>query len=186
MKFVKVVRTQSVPTYPLQIFVLAIYDGMLKSMIRTATNSFLGEGQIHAKGFTDTNEVELSIRGFSRVMQSLEKEDMIEAFTPRTISFGMLTSPSDVTTAMVYGIDPEREPPLSKLDEALREGEYIGPDDFRGILVGSKAAENLALSTGDFVYDNEKLKSTGYEFIYPDPRPGLHDTVQWYRDQGWI
>lgn len=47
-------------------------------------------------------------------------------------------------------------------------------------------ADMLQLSTGDFVYDNQKLKSTGYQFIYPDPRHGLRDTVQWYRDQGWL
>ncbi len=38
----------------------------------------------------------------------------------------------------------------------------------------------------DFVYSNEKLKSTGYRFIYPDARHGLRDTVLWYRENGWI
>ncbi len=38
----------------------------------------------------------------------------------------------------------------------------------------------------DFVYSNEKLKATGYEFEYPDARHGLRDTVLWYRENGWI
>ncbi len=38
----------------------------------------------------------------------------------------------------------------------------------------------------DFVYSNDKLKGTGYEFVYPDPRPGLRDTVMWYKQQGWL
>lgn len=38
----------------------------------------------------------------------------------------------------------------------------------------------------DFAYDNTKLKATGFEFLYPDPRPGLAETVTWYRDQGWL
>ena len=105
------------------IFVLSIYDGMLRSMIRTATASFLGEGQIHAEGFRDTQEVELTINGFSEVVSGLEAESVIEAYSPRTLSLGMVTSSADVVTAAVYGIDPGLEPPLSKLDEAVREGQ---------------------------------------------------------------
>ena len=43
------------------IFVDGIYIGMLQSMIETATDSFLGQGQIHASGFRDTLEVEKTI-----------------------------------------------------------------------------------------------------------------------------
>ncbi|MBN2496015.1 MAG: NAD-dependent epimerase/dehydratase family protein [Deltaproteobacteria bacterium] len=38
----------------------------------------------------------------------------------------------------------------------------------------------------DFLVSNDKLKKTGYEFIYPDARHGLRDTVHWYREQGWM
>ena len=143
------------------IFVFGVYDGMTRSMIRTATDSFLGEGQIHAEGFRDTSEVELTIRDLPGVMASLKKEAIIESFTPRTVSIGMLTSPSDVATALVYGIDPRSEPPMSKLDEAVREGEYLGADDMRGILVGSKAAENLDIGLGDRVVLTVAQSGTG-------------------------
>ena len=35
----------------------------------------------------------------------------------------------------------------------------------------------------DFVYSNEKLKKTGYKFIYADARDGLRDTVRWYQQE---
>ena len=143
------------------IFVLGIYDGMLKSMIRTATDSFLGEGQIHAVGFMDTNEVELTINNFSAIDSELSKEPDIAKHTPRTLAFGMLTSPADVSTALIYGIDPLREPDLSKLDEAMREGEYLGTDDMRGILVGSEAAANLEIGLGDRVVLTVAQAGTG-------------------------
>jgi nucleoside-diphosphate-sugar epimerase len=38
----------------------------------------------------------------------------------------------------------------------------------------------------DYTYSNQKLKSTGYTFIYADARDGLRDTVRWYKEQGWI
>lgn len=133
------------------IFVFAIYDGMFKSMIRTATASFLGEGQIHAQGFRDTQEVEITINDFARLNKGLSTEPLLQGHAPRTLSIGMLTSPSDVATAIVYGIDPESEPDLSMLDEAIIKGQYLGEDDTTGIIIGSKAAKNLDVEVGDRV-----------------------------------
>ncbi len=47
-------------------------------------------------------------------------------------------------------------------------------------------ADTIQYLGRDFVYSNDKLKQTGYRFIYPDPRPGLAETLQWYREQGWM
>lgn len=38
----------------------------------------------------------------------------------------------------------------------------------------------------DFLYSNEKLKQTGFTFEYPQPEPGLRETLRWYRDNGWL
>jgi UDP-glucose 4-epimerase len=38
----------------------------------------------------------------------------------------------------------------------------------------------------DFVYSSEKIKQTGFEFLYPDARVGIEETIAWYKEQGWI
>ena len=38
----------------------------------------------------------------------------------------------------------------------------------------------------DFSYSIDKLLATGFRFEYPQPEPGLRETLRWYRDQGWI
>ena len=38
----------------------------------------------------------------------------------------------------------------------------------------------------DFRYSIDKLLATGFRFDYPQPEPGLRETLRWYRDQGWI
>lgn len=38
----------------------------------------------------------------------------------------------------------------------------------------------------DFLYSIDKLLATGFRFEYPEPEPGLRETLRWYRDQGWI
>lgn len=37
----------------------------------------------------------------------------------------------------------------------------------------------------EFTVSNAKLKKAGYEFLYPDARDGLRDTVRWYQENGW-
>jgi ABC-type lipoprotein release transport system permease subunit len=131
------------------IFVDGLYIGMFQSMVRTSTDSFMGQGQIHAEGFRGTYEVENTIRDSDTVMSGLASEEIVTQYSPRTLSYGMLTSAANVGAAVLYGIDPVREKDLSRLDEAVREGGFIEPDGLGQILIGSKAAEVLEVGIGD-------------------------------------
>jgi ABC-type lipoprotein release transport system permease subunit len=131
------------------IFMGALFTGMFESMVRTATDTFLGQGQIHALGFRDALEVENTIHEPEALVEGLSGEAVLDAFTPRTISFGMLSSAAGANSVLLYGIAPETERELSVVDDAITEGSYLGPDDGHLILLGSKAAETLEAEAGD-------------------------------------
>lgn len=38
----------------------------------------------------------------------------------------------------------------------------------------------------DYIYANDKLKQTGFEFESAQPEEGLRSTLRWYVDNGWI
>ncbi len=38
----------------------------------------------------------------------------------------------------------------------------------------------------DYWYSNEKLKSSGYQLLYPDSRDGLVETIEWYKQVNWL
>lgn len=38
----------------------------------------------------------------------------------------------------------------------------------------------------DFWFSDEKLKSLGYQLIYPDVKGGIKETIAWYREEGMI
>ena len=38
----------------------------------------------------------------------------------------------------------------------------------------------------DFLYSNDKLKATGFTLEYPQPEPGLRETLRWYVEHGWL
>jgi len=46
--------------------------------------------------------------------------------------------------------------------------------------------DTIFLLGGDFWYTNEKLKKLGFQFVYPDGREGMAQTIRWYRENGFI
>ena len=133
------------------IFVDAFMIGMKENMIRTATASFLGEAQIHREGFRDEQEVSLTIQALDEVTANLAKEDIVEYFTQRTLTSGMITSPANVSAINLVGIRPSTEKFLSQIDDVIREGVYFEEDNNRDIVVGAKLAETLEIGLGDRV-----------------------------------
>ncbi|MCK5222890.1 MAG: ABC transporter permease, partial [Candidatus Aminicenantes bacterium] len=77
------------------------------------------------------------------------KDNSVDKFSERTLSLGMITSPSTAESVLVFGIDPDSDKYLSKIDDRIREGSYFGNGGKREIVIGSKLAEVLEVSLGD-------------------------------------
>jgi putative ABC transport system permease protein len=133
------------------IFIDALIIGMKVNMVHAATASFLGEGQIHNRQFRETHEVELTISNHEQVINNLRQDSIIEHFTERVMSIGMITSPANVNSVTMFGINPATEPYMSQIDEAIVEGGYFESDDQQNIIIGSKLAELLEVGLGDRV-----------------------------------
>ncbi len=131
------------------IFVDATIIGMRENMIHSATASFMGEGQIYRQGFKETRKSDLTLNNSDDVINRLENEDKVAAFAERTISFAMISSPANVSSVSLVGINPERERHLSQTDEALIKGAFFTEDNQRNCLIGSKLADNLKVEIGD-------------------------------------
>ncbi len=143
------------------IFVDALIIGMKRNMIESATSSLLGEGQIHRKGFRETYNVDLTINRLPLVVDSLRRQNIVEHFTERTITYAMITSPSDVQSISLVGVNPSSEKYLSQVDEAIIEGDYFTGENIRDILIGKKLAEVLNASLGERIVITVSQAVTG-------------------------
>jgi ABC-type lipoprotein release transport system permease subunit len=143
------------------IFTDALTIGMIESMIKTTTDTFLGHAQIHAEGFRDTLEVEKTIHNLSNLTGKLDTEDVVSSYSVRTQAFAMITSPSNVSSVILYGINPDTEKNISKIDEAMVKGSYLTKDRDRQILIGSKLADTLEIDLGDRVVITAAQAHTG-------------------------
>ena len=133
------------------IFTDALIIGMEVNMVASATESYLGEGQIHHHDFRTSYAVEETINNLPEVLEQLEQEEIVEKFTQRTMTFGMITSPANLGAVSMMGINPVTERDLSQIDEAIISGNYFEGDNPRDIIIGSKLAELLEVDLGDRV-----------------------------------
>ncbi len=132
------------------IFTDAISGGMLKGLIDTATGTFMGQAQIHRRGFLNTMDADLSVKDGPLLLGELRADPLVARAAPRALSFAMIASPSNSGSVMLYGLDPEAERGVSRLAKAVTRGDFLkeGGDS---VVIGRKLAETLGVELGDRV-----------------------------------
>lgn len=125
------------------IFLDAFMNGMLINMVNSGTSTFPGEAQIHRKGFKETLEVEKFINNSKNTVSDLKEEESIKNISPRVRAFGMISSAADMHSVVINGVYPNKEKKLSKINNAVIEGDFLKKDDERSIIIGSKTADIL-------------------------------------------
>jgi ABC-type lipoprotein release transport system permease subunit len=143
------------------VFYHGIFYGMKNRMYRTATESFLGDAQIHQRDYRSSGEAEDVINRLPALLDSLETEEIVNAYSPRAYGYAMISSPANAVSAKLIGVDPEKERFLSTLDENVREGDYLSGPEEDGLLLGIRLAEILRLETGDAVVATVSEAGTG-------------------------
>ena len=133
------------------IFTDALWVGMERNMVETATASFLGDGQIHRAGFREAQAAEMTINELGKVVGDLSQEAIVGRFSLRTFAFGMITSAANVSAISLVGVQPQTERHLSQIDDAITKGVYFEGDQNRDIVIGAKLAELLEVTLGNRV-----------------------------------
>lgn len=143
------------------IFTASVMEGMKANMMKAATDSFLGQAQIHGGDFRESQAVETVVVNPNEVLEKLKTEPRVKHFAPRTLSMATVASSIDMNVVMLAGIDPGMEKELSKIDDAMKEGEFFKGSNPRDIVIGSKMAEILEIGLGDRVVVTTTKAGTG-------------------------
>ncbi len=131
----------------------AFMVGMRKNMIMSITSSFLGQAQIHRKGFRDEFDIDKTIANQNMVIKKLKDSNLIYKYSKRSITMGIIKSPEEINPIALYGIEPELEKNISKIDDAVKTGQgtFLDGNKQTDIIIGSKLAEKLKVGLGDRV-----------------------------------
>ena len=143
------------------IFTDGLIFGMSESMVRSATDTFLGQASIQRRGFRDTLDVDLTVADEVEVLKHLGREPAVRAFAPRVTAMGMITSPANVCSVVFFGIAPDQEAAISKIDEAITDGAFLSDDAAGKILLDRKLAQTLEVGIGSLVVLTVAQAGTG-------------------------
>ncbi len=133
------------------IFTDALILGMEATMVHNLTESFLGEGQIHADGFRQTMAVEKTLRSLPEVTARLERDPRVSGFAVRALSPGMLSSAANYRPIEVVGIEPDRERLVSQVASVIVQGDFFAGKNPRDLVIGARLASDLGVTIGDRV-----------------------------------
>ena len=124
--------------------------GMLRQIFTNQIGSHISHIQVHKKGFNDNKVVQDYLPDPSKVQNVLEDNPLIETYSRRIISFGLLSSASNSSGTNIIGVIPEEEEKVTKIKKSVIEGGYLSGKKHE-IVIGRKLAEKLEVGLGDKV-----------------------------------
>lgn len=130
------------------ILVDGLIIGMTDLMVGSLTHTIEGEGQVMRKGFRTNFDAEFTIDNPDEVIQTISEDETVSGYAPRIMIGGMVASSYNTTGGFIYGVAADRELGVSRIKDALIDGEYLTGAP-RELLLGVGMAELLEVELGD-------------------------------------
>ncbi|TAL60223.1 MAG: ABC transporter permease [Bacteroidetes bacterium] len=124
-------------------FMVAFSWGMYDQYMRETVETQISHLQLHHPLFEDDHEVQYYMSEAAAVKKRIGNRKEELAFTARTVSSGMVSSPSTASGVTIYGIFPEEEDKVTKLASRIVEGKYLDSAGRNPVLIGEKLAKKL-------------------------------------------
>ena len=131
------------------IFAMALQQGSYADMIYNTVHTRTGNLQLQHSDYWPTMRLEKRLKSAGELLAALATTPGIKACAPRIRSSALVSSDSGTFGALIQGIDPGRESDTSTLATVMCEGEFLGPDDREGAILGVTLAKNLGVSIHD-------------------------------------
>lgn len=133
------------------VFLLSLQRGVYGSMEESVLNLMDGYAQIQPEGYKDDPDLRKAIDDPASLAVQLAAIPGVTATAPRATSYVILSHGDDSFGGAVIGVDPAREPKVSRLHGAMTQGRYLQQGDDAAAVMGEALARNLGLKPGDKV-----------------------------------
>lgn len=130
------------------IAVLALYEGMMKSRVRTVIDAEAGHIQIHNTEFKDDYEPRYIIYNGAELLNSLGSMPEVRLAAPRSITNGMLATTTGSSGVQINGVIPALEYEASQLRRKIMDGKEFDSARKNEVMIGRKLAGKMKLKTG--------------------------------------
>jgi len=133
------------------IFVLALYEGMLRARVRTVIDREVAHLQIHHPQFKDDFDPSFLLGGSDTVLRGLSDIPGIKHVAWRSVTQAMLSTATGSAGVQILGVTAADENRVSRLGEKIAEGTNLNPAKRNALLVGRKLADKMKLKLGSKV-----------------------------------
>jgi len=123
--------------------------GMVKQMLDNKINIHISHIQVHKKGFKDDKTVKNYIPDDLKVEKAITETKEIKSYSKRIITYGMINSAYNSSSAIIVGVQPDKEKSITIISNSISKGRYL--ENENEILLSKKLAQKLNVEIGDKV-----------------------------------
>lgn len=128
------------------IFFGNLMGGMWTRIIRVATSSLVGQGQIHQADYRTTEDPETVIVDRGATLATLRTSPEIRGVSARILSPALTAMGDRSQSVRLIGIDPTAEGNVTSWPQRVYQGQYLS--EGKNALIGKRLAERLELEVG--------------------------------------
>ena len=137
---------------------LGLIEGMNDHLLKAATEGWVGDGQIHAEGFRESQDLETLIEDTGLLPRVKASKD-VDAAAPRLFADALVAIGDRSSGVRAVGTDLAAEAQVTGWKERLSAGEWPTSDEH--CLIGVKLAERLEVRPGDRLVLTLSVPDTG-------------------------
>ena len=125
----------------------SFYEGMLTKMEANIVEVEIGDIQIHHSDYRDSPSIYNTIDASGNVVEALEANNY--QTSERLLGGGLAASSESSAGARLFGINVVDDADVSLIFERVEEGQWLDPEDARGVVIGRLLARTLNIKVGD-------------------------------------
>ncbi len=133
----------------LLVFMIALQLGSYDMMIENSLRIFSGQMQIQHEGYHESQKMRLAVDDISLLAAEIRTQFPAAKVAARAFAFALVSSEGRSFAMQIAGVEPEQEAGISTLPGLLESGRYLAGSDAAEMVIGSIAARNLGVATGD-------------------------------------
>ena len=139
--------------YMLFVFSMSLLEGSWSNVVDIFTLDQTGHIQIHKDDYAKRPKIHKTIRDRDAVEAALKANDEVGGWAPRVYSAALAYGSDKTSPAQIFGIDPEREPSVTRIKQKVTAGTYFdatpNADGYFKAMIGAGLARTLHLELGD-------------------------------------
>lgn len=122
-------------------FSIALTDGMVARLVRTATRSQVGDAQLQSLAYAQTGEETQTLDALPARLKAAQAVPQVEAASARVVGLGLIAIGDRAQGAKLLGVDPKQEQRVTSWQDQQLQGRYIqAPGE---LMLGAKLAQRL-------------------------------------------